>query len=311
MTRRDVLKTVAAAGLAGPVAAAAPKRLPIVLMSKFMQFFDVKRMGEMTAQLGFDGVDLCVRKGAHVLPERAADDLPAAVDAIRKAGSNVGMITSDIVDAGTPHAETVLKTAAKLGIRRYRWGSFRYDLSKPIAPQLESFKPRVKELAALNRDLGVTAMYHPHSGPQQVGAGIWDVWYLIKDLSPEQVSFNFDIGHAVVEGGYGGWQHTSRLALPLSRGIAIKDFVFGRDKKGEWEPLWKPLGEGMVDFRQFLKLVREADFTGPVQLHYEYPLGGIDTGSSKPTIELEVAWKAMRRDLALLREWMKAASLPA
>jgi sugar phosphate isomerase/epimerase len=277
------------------------------MMSKFMQFLDIPRMGAMTAELGFDGVDLCVRKGAHVLPERAADDLPRAVEDIRKAGSTVGMITSDIVDASTPHAEAVLRTIKRLGIPRYRWNGLRYDLTRPIAPQLDGMRPRVRDLAALNREHGVTAMYHTHSGPRETGGSIWDMWYLLKDFNPDEVAFNYDIGHATVEGGYGGWMHTSRLAMPMTRGIAIKDFLWGRDTKGEWAPQWKPLGEGMVNVRAFLSLVKAAGFSGPVQLHFEYPLGGVDAGTRQPAIPLPAVWAAMRRDLALLRQWMRAA----
>lgn len=311
VTRRDWLKTAALAASAVPAPAAGAKRLPIVVMSKFMQFLDIAQMGEMMAKLGFDGVDLCIRKGAHLLPEQVEVELPKALETIRKAGSDVGMITSDIVDATTPHAAKVLQTASRLGIRRYRWGGLRYDLSRPIARQLDDFRPRIKDLAALNREYGMTAMYHTHSGPTETGGSIWDLWYLLKDFNPDEVSFNYDIGHATVEGGYGGWLHTSRLALPLARGIAIKDFLWGRNAKGGWTPQWKPLGEGMVNFQKFLAMVKEAGFSGPVQLHFEYPLGGVDSGSRKPSIALETVWKAMRRDLALLREWMQAASLPA
>jgi sugar phosphate isomerase/epimerase len=303
LNRREWLAAVAATAVPPP----ASNPLPILLMSKFLQFLDIPKMGAMTAELGFDGVDLCVRRGAHVLPERAADDLPRAVEEIRKAGSAVGMITSDIADAATPHAEQVLKTIKALGIRHYRWGGLRYDLARPIAPQLEAMRPRVKELAALNREYGVTAMYHTHSGPREVGGGIWDMWYLLKDFNPDEVAFNYDIGHATVEGGYGGWVHTSRLAMPLTRGVAIKDFLWGRNEKGDWAPQWKPLGEGMVNVRAYLALLKAAAFSGPVQLHFEYPLGGIDQGSRRPTIPLETAWAAMRRDLALLRRWMREA----
>lgn len=305
------MKAAALAATAVNSPAAETKRLPIATMSKFMQFLDIRQMAEVTAEIGFDGVDLCIRRGAHLLPEHVEVELPKALETIRKAGSGITMITSDIVDAATPHAEKVLRTASRLGIRHYRWGGLRYDLAQPIARQLEEFRPRVKELAAMNREYGMTAMYHTHSGPTEAGGSIWDLWYLLKDFNPEDVSFNYDIGHATVEGGYGGWIHTSRLAMPLTRGIAIKDFLWGRNPKGEWVPQWKPLGEGMVNFPMFLAVVKEAGFAGPVQLHFEYPLGGIESGTRQPSIEPEAAWKAMRRDLVLLRQWMRTAGLPA
>ena len=43
---------------------------------------DWSDLGRAVKDTGFDGVDLTVRPGGHVLPERAADDLPRAIEAI-------------------------------------------------------------------------------------------------------------------------------------------------------------------------------------------------------------------------------------
>jgi len=303
LSRRELV--TAAAGLAAlsrSARAAAPRpRLRLAVMSKFFQFMDVPHMAEAVAGMGFDGIDLCVRPGAHVLPERAAEDLPKAVAAIRGAGLEVPMITSGIVDTGTPHTVTVLRAAASLGIRHYRWGTFRYDPQQPIAAQLEGLKPRVAELAKVNRELGVCAMYHTHSGIGQVGASIWDLWLLLRDHDPRWVSANLDIAHATVEGGLGGWIHSTRLILPLTRGIAIKDFRWGKNAKGEWRPEWCPLGEGMVDYKRYLGMLKSAGFNGPVQMHYEYDLGGADRGAATVTLPPQQIYAAMRKDLDLIR----------
>ena len=53
---------------------------------------------------------------------------------------------------------------------------------------------------------------------------------------------------AVENDGYGGtdafksFVHACHL-----RGIAVKDFAWGKDAKGAWQPQWRPLGEGMID----------------------------------------------------------------
>jgi hypothetical protein len=71
-------------------------------------------------------------------------------EAIRAAGLETPMITTGIVDVTTPHAEALVRTAAKLGIQRYRWGGFRYDTAKPIDAQIAEFRAKSQELA-LNR----------------------------------------------------------------------------------------------------------------------------------------------------------------
>jgi sugar phosphate isomerase/epimerase len=88
------------------------------------------------------------------------------------------------------------------------------------------------------------------------------------------------------------------------RGIAVKDFVWSRNTKGDWAPEWKPLGEGMVRFHQFFSMVAEARFQGPIQLHFEYPLGGAGAGKRTLTIPREEVFAGMKRDLTALRGYM-------
>lgn len=290
---------LAAAIAAAPLRAAAPYELSV--FSKHLHFLGWSEMAAAAKEIGFDGIDLTVRKGGHVLPERVTEDLPKAHEAIKRAGLKLTMITSDVADLSSPNAELVLRTAAKLGVRHYRWGGFRYqDGGKPIAEQLADFRPKVKELAAFNRQLGLCAMYHTHSGVNQVGASMWDLWMLLKDHDPAQVSYNYDIGHATVEGGLGGWVHSARLAAPLMGGIALKDFRWEKGPKG-WRVQWCPIGEGMVQFDKFFAMMKASKFGGPLQVHYEYDLGGADKGLTRLTVEPKVVFSAMKRDLSTLR----------
>lgn len=303
LTRRQALAAMAAAAAPGP------ERLRVAVMSKFLQFLTLPEMAARAKEMGFDGIDLCVRPGAHVLPERVADDLPRAAETIRKAGLELPMITAGISDLSSPHAEAILKTAGALDIHYYRWGWFNYEPGPPIAAQLEALKPRVKELADANRQYNVCAMYHIHSGRGLVGGCVWDIWLLVKDLDPRRVGINYDIGHATVEGGYGGWLTTFDLVRPYLRGAAMKDFRWRKDAKGEWAPEWVPLGDGMVNFGRYLPMLKRAQFQGPVQLHFEYALGGVENGATKLSIPERTAFDAMRRDLRTLRGWMDAAQL--
>jgi L-ribulose-5-phosphate 3-epimerase len=99
----------------------APAKLKICVFSKHFQWTSVAEAAAIASDIGFDGVDLTVRAGGHVLPERVEVDLPAAVEAVRRAGLTVPMISTEITSVQTPHAEAMLKTASQLGIRQYRW----------------------------------------------------------------------------------------------------------------------------------------------------------------------------------------------
>jgi L-ribulose-5-phosphate 3-epimerase len=311
ISRRSVM-----AGLAGLAAAPAPAapagRFTICAFSKHFHWTDVKECAELCARFGYEGIDLTLRKGGHVLPERVAEDLPRALETVKKAGLTMPMCTTDIVDVTSPHAEAVIKTMSSLGIKRYRWGGFLYDEKIAIPEQLAQIKPKVKELAALNRKYGVAAMYHTHSGINQVGASFWDLWWLLKDNDTEAVGVNYDIGHDVVEGGFGGWINSARLLMPYIKGVAVKDFKWEQNARGAWVPGWCALGEGMVNFRRFFTMLKEARFSGPLQLHMEYPeLGGADTGKTSFTIPKDRLLAIMQRDVVTLKKLLREGGLPA
>jgi sugar phosphate isomerase/epimerase len=296
ISRRSLLAG-AAALLARP-AGAAPK-LKVAIFSKHLQFVQGAELARAAADLGFDGVDITVRKGGHVLPERVRQDLPGLVATIRQHGLEVPMVTTDILDPETPFAEDIVRTAAELGIRHYRFGGFKYTADRPYPAQLEALRPRLAKLAAMNDKYQSCAMYHTHSGVGLVGASIWDLYLAMRDLDPKLVGVNFDVAHAVIEGGLGGWINSFRITGPHLRGIAVKDFVWAKDAKGKWKEQWVPLGEGMVHWPEFWGMLAPAGFDGPVQVHFEYPLPEAREGT----------YAAMKRDLATLRAQLAKAAL--
>lgn len=307
LTRRAaLLSSVAFVGLA---AAAAKRNLKVAIFSKHLQFLGGAELARAAAEIGFNGIDLTVRAGGHVEPTRAAQDLPPLVSLIRQHELEVPMVTTDIVDATSPHARAVLKTLANLGIRYYRWGGFTYGADQPLARQFEDFHQRSAQLATLNTEYKVCAMYHTHSGVDLVGAPVWDIFEILKDLDPNAVAINYDVGHATVEGGLGGWIDSFRVAESYIRGVAVKDFIWQKDTRQTWDPAWVPLGQGMVRFPTFFSLLANTAFDGPVQLHFEYPLGGVDAGKRQITVDRQQIFSAMRRDLHQVRSYLSGAGL--
>src|SRR3954462_3210155 len=152
ITRRSALRTGAA--VLGTVARASESmpdakpssKLTVAIFSKHLLFLQGSRLAEGAAEIGFDGVDLAVRKGSHVEPARVRQDLPPMIASLRSHGLEVPMITTDIVDADSPYAGDVLATMSELGIRYYRWGGLQYSPMGSLAKQLDSFKPRVSKV---------------------------------------------------------------------------------------------------------------------------------------------------------------------
>lgn len=289
--------------------AAAKEKLKVAIFSKHLQFVEGEELAKTSAELGFDGIDITVRKGGHVEPERVKQDLPKLVATIKKQGLEVPMVTTDIADADTPFAEDVIRTASELGTRYYRFGAFKYAADKPYTAQLDGFKPRLAKLAALNARYQSCAIYHTHSGVGLVGASIWDLHEIMKDLDPKSVGINYDVGHATIEGGLGGWINSFRISGAHLRGIALKDFAWTKDARGKWQAQWKPVGEGMVHFPEFFGMLAETPFAGPLQVHYEYPLGGASNGARTLTMPRTEVLAAMKKDLGMIRGYMGKAGL--
>ena len=137
-----------------------------------------------------------------------------------------------------------------------------------------------------------------------VGAPVWDMYEVLKGLDANRVSLNYDIGHATVEGGLGGWIDSFRVAQAYIRGVAVKDFLWQRDNKQNWDAAWVPLGMGMVRFKEFFPMLAQSGFNGPLQLHFEYPLDGADAGKRQLSIDRNELFAAMKRDLKRLREYL-------
>lgn len=280
----------------------ASDKIKVCVFSKHLQFLDYAEMARTAADIGFAGVALTVRPQGHVLPENVERDMPRAVRAVEQAGIKVYTITTRINDPDDPHTKKILKTASDLGVKYYRMGSFRYDHSISIEENLRKHRVTMERLAELNRKYNIHGAYQNHSGGQ-VGSPVWDLWRLLKGLDPKWIGCQYDVKHATHEGGT-SWPLGLRLLKDHIKFTAIKDFHWLKEEKG-WRGRHVPLGTGMVDFPAYFKLVRELGLTGPISLHFEYPLGGANRGSREITIPKREVVDAMRRDLGILQGWLK------
>ncbi len=278
--------------------------IQVNLFSKHLQFLDYNAMSEAAAEIGFDGLDLTVRPKGHVLPERAVEDLPKAVEAMKKFGLQTTMMTTNIISANNPQSKQVLETASSLGLTHYRTGWLTYPEEKTIPESIEIHAQKLAALEVLNKKLGLYGGYQNHFG-NHVGAPIWDIPQILKNTSSLHMGCQYDIRHAIAEGG-GSWQLGLRLVQSHINSIDIKDFKWGQ-KDGKWQPINVPLGEGMVDFDSYFKLLKKYKINVPASLHLEYDLGGAEHGDSKITIDKKDVFAQMKKDLTFLREaWEKA-----
>ena len=165
MTRREFTSILGTASLA---AAAPAKTLPVVcVFSKHMAQFGYDELGKRAKDIGFQGIDLTVRPKGHVLPERAAQDLPRAVEAIRAHGLTVPMITTDIKSAADPNARAILSGAGKLKIPYWKVGYHTYTRDLDPPDRLH----QTRALVELLEDGAIDAV-DPLAQAREIGRGV-------------------------------------------------------------------------------------------------------------------------------------------
>lgn len=293
-SRREFLQraALAAAATFTPAAFAQPEqRFKVIAFSKPFANLNFEDTADFVAEIGWDGIECPVRsKSGHIAPEKVAEDLPKMVEALKKRGKEVTLVTTEITKVN-PLAEKVLRTMATLGIKKYRLGFVKYTKDRPIPETLRETGAALKDLAALNRELGLQGGWQNHSGVDYVGAPIWDVWTMIRDLDPKHIGICFDIGHATLEGGL-SWPIQARLMEPFYAAVYLKDFNWEKTDKG-WKPNWCNFGEGAVQ-KSFIDGLKKSAFAGPLSQHHEYKT----LGTGKEMVA------NMKKDLATLREWL-------
>ena len=300
--RREFLKAVATFSAvacsqsllpATEVAAATPPSSPteFCAFEKFLQDLSHEQLADSLSTLGFDGVEVTARGGGRIVPERAEEQLPKLVEVLRERDLDVTILTTEVNQADNPTNEKLLKTAAALGIKRYRLGWFKYDDKRPIPAQLADFRSQLLDLAALNRELGITGLWQNHCGDQYVGATIWDLHQLLQGVPTSEIAAAFDIRHATVEAGL-SWPRLYQLIKPHIGALYMKDFAWIENRDEH-----VPFGEGRVN-SEFFEMLRRDQLNVPVSIHVEY----LPRGSAEENLQ------AIGRDFKRVQELLQTSS---
>jgi sugar phosphate isomerase/epimerase len=302
-TRRDFIGRIAAGGSAvvlfgAEVFAASETKLsvpPVAVFSKVYQELKLnfEDAASVTAEAGLDGVDCPVRPGGEVLPERVADDLPRYFEALRKNGLGMPLLTTAITDAASTNAEQILRTAKKLGTRWYRLG---FVYRSAAAEQIREWRAKLKDLAALNKEIGIGALIQNHSpsGKSVYLAGdLSEMRQLVAGFDPEQIGVAFDIAHAIAVHGR-TWRGHFDALQPHFKIAYVKDI--NADRK------WVPFGEGEIGPSGYFALLKKSKYAAPFSLHIEYDWTGGESGKNRAAL-----LKALKESSSVLKNWFVQA----
>ena len=293
--RRQFLAASAAASFAagrGLLAAESKRDNKVCVFTKPFNSLSFDELADKIAELGFDGIEAPIRSGGHIEPAQAEDRLPELVEALAKRDLEITVMTSDVNDPKDPMTQRVLRTAATLGIKRYRMKYVRYDPNQPIRKQLQNWNAQFKDLAAINHDFGIRGLYQNHAGAKNLGGALWDIREVLKGIPVADLAVAYDIRHAMVEGGQ-SWPVTFRMIQPHIDSVYVKDYAWEGTKVKN-----VPLGEGHVR-GEFFKMLDDIGFGGPISLHEEY------LDHKNPELVPD-HWAAIKKDLATLDRWLNA-----
>jgi len=245
--------------------------------TKSFQDLPVPELCQSFRRIGLEGLDLTVRPGGIIAPERVEQELPAAVQAAREAGVSIEMLTTAITDPDA-NAEKILATAGRQGIRFIKLGYYNSHNRAPLAEQIAAVKRRIGAVSELAAQHGVRPCVHTHSGEYLPSSSVL-LYEILKDFRPDQVGAYVDTLHTTLEGGAAGWRQGLDLVAPWLTLLAVKNFAWertDRDRAGQqrWRHFTCPLADGLAPLPQFVGELRRLNFDGPCSLHSEYKGSG-------------------------------------
>ncbi|NRD23728.1 TIM barrel protein [Winogradskyella litoriviva] len=313
LSRRNFIKKAGATLIAVPFAplltnmsnnSIDEKPLDIHLFSKHLQFLDIKEAAEVAAELGFNGLDLTVRPKGHVLPEHAITDLPKAIEDIKSVGSFCKMITTAITDINNSYDLDIIKTAAQQNVQFYRMNWYKYHEGLTMEKSIAIYQEQIKNLGEINKQHNIIGCYQNHAGTK-VGASYWEINQILDSVDLDYFGVQYDIRHAMVDGGL-SWENGLKLLNDKIQTIVLKDYKWAKID-GKYKVINVPIGEGMVDFNKYFKLLKSYGLNPPTSLHLEYDLGGAEKGKRDIKVDKKVVFDAMKKDLNTIQKLWKEA----
>lgn len=267
---------------------------PIVVFEKPMQTLAYDRMGEELAKMEVQGIEATIRRGGHIEPRRAAEEVPKMVAALAKNGQKALIAACNVGSTAKEDVE-FLKILKAHGITRYRMDYFRYDLKKDLLPQLRDFTQKLREMNAMNEELGMQALYQIHAGAKYAGSLGWDAAFMFEEANPAATAVAFDLRH--IRSGSGlSWETVIALLEKHLGSVYVKDARWSGPRGRTLRNV--PLDTGMVDQKSFQAVVAGQD-PMPLSLHMEWGKAPVYPGD-----EVFEAVENIARDVRVLKSWL-------
>jgi sugar phosphate isomerase/epimerase len=169
------------------------------------------------------------------------------------------------------------------------------DLARPIKPQVAEFAGQARELAALNKEIGIRGLYQNHSGAPLLGGVLWDAAAVLDGIDPDALGLALDTRHMIKDTG-SSWRTALAVCKPHIRSIYVKDGLWFGPRGDQYKDV--PLDTGFVNAGIFREIRRGLPPL-PLCIHMEWLGYRVFQKHEIPT-----AIRGYQRDLAALRRWL-------
>jgi len=266
---------------------------------------DADDLGALVAGMGFSGVELPVRPGCAVTPERAVVDLPRYADGLARHGVRITSVAGELT-------EHHLAACAAAGVPLLR---IMPRLEGPFRDEVRTLRDRLAAAAPMVERYGVVVGLQHHHGPYVTTAtGMREV----VDPLPECYRVVWDAGH---EGIAGQDLRRSldavrdRLAL-VNLKNAVRRPTTVTDDLGErqvFRHVWVDGPDGFADWAVALDQVVRVGWDGPICLCAEYtgePERVADRTAADRDLADRLLAAAVRRSTSTTPEGAEGSSRP-
>ena len=245
--------------------------MEIVLNSKFFTELSVEQLGEKTIELGYDGVDICVRPGHPIHVDNVVEALPKAMKVWHGQNLTCPLVTAatDITNPNAPEVEGLYAACAEAGIPRLKIGFWRFNEGDDYWQVIDDARRELEGFSAFSEKYEVQTCYQIHSGPC-IGSNCAGLMHLIRGFDPQHIGAYPDPGHLLLDGE--DWAMGLAMIGDYLSVIGIKDALYlsQPDHTPPYVPCFVKLGDGGVDWERYLGLLCESGFDGPLTVHTEY-----------------------------------------
>jgi sugar phosphate isomerase/epimerase len=223
----------------------------------------INELGAFVAGLGFDAVELPVRPGFQVVPDRIAEDLPVAARQLGEHGVSIASV------AGTTDVATIA-ACGTVGVP-----IIRVCLTVPKGMDYLTYESQVKrEYDALLPELerhNVAIGVQNHSG--RCIANAMGMRHLLHGYDPRYVCAVWDPAHCALQGEIP--ELAADIVWSHLRMVNLKNAIWQRTNGPEaeiarYKHYWTSGRQGLCPWPEVVRIVRERGFDGPICLPAEY-----------------------------------------